>query len=1437
MKKVVSVLLVCCMLASFLPAVSFAAEGDVEWDIVADFDDAYPYKAEAELSSGAQGFMIASSTQSWTTDTNRILRTADYPLSDPLYLTYYLEEGIAYFEVETGAIEHTPGAVLPVVSFAVSADGADWTDLPADAVTYDYSGYSSSMANWYPATVTPSQPLPEGTKYVRMQFGAGHNNTQFQICKASFSSDSSFGEMIALQAAINEAQALLDSIPADMVTSAVRDAFAAAIQNAREVLESGDTAAFAAEIAALEAAGEAFQEAVASGESEVTVVEDPCADLSMVYRTIGTIAVTGTNPQLYDGDDTRFHKPDSHKDVSIVYTSDTQFYDYVQVDAWYLNYSGKVCQYDITIEASPDDVTYTPVTAVRDANTSMDGWAQGTWRKYVYRAEDLPVGTKYVKINYPDTTQSGQRYTVQIGRMEFGVKDNFRYGISNYISLSEEILAEMDIGTDCTQAQYDMLYYTVEDAKEALETVTSDKELQPVFEGLVNAYETFKQEIAFELKWPEGAAIVASDVTTTSFTITWPAIPGATYEVYQNDKLVAITTDTFYTAEGMVEEATYQMKIIARRFETFTAQLGPTGVKMEGGVRFSPPDFTNISPDDFEDSDYLAPLVRYNDTRTIPYYYYHFHEVLNAVKMSEPNKGFIDAYLARNIKDNKPYNARIQEAYLSIAYFYSRNEDWNVYYNDPEVKIRLEAVIEHTLSLMREDGALPEYSYSNYSLAPTNFFLEFITQTVRLLKDEQERNPNFQSIDPDLMARLEDGIRRAIQFILTNKSMYDFGVNYSNQYGLIWSATMAYLEYHPEDTEIRELFDQKYEEITGDFISPIGFYYESGGFDMGYNLGVHVNTIVAEYDYLKRYDAKWGTNHMDTFLEHQGKFIDWLTYNLVIEPDGSMFVANGAPSCRTDSAGINFFRKNFAVAESLPIARAFCRSDIEVEEAIESNKELLTEGGAWPNIPEIELKGGDTYEVSMFFDMMFPTYAPAEEERWEAIEQLPYIADSHFTQFRRDEKSGSQFSYVRRPSYYTIFNSGTKRGSNVTVFGPGLLWHPEGGTFISSLSENTKTKTQDDNQTPLLNDLSWGTRKYDDHGNGTNNRVYEAGGSVQPTITLNGEKILFENGITDIPEGELQFHYTMGSGALDKTITYREDNMQVDILHPGRFQECFPLMVRPEDRFVMDGNTFTMVRGRTVMEIAFDKEVQIDVTKSSRTNQRFQMYLMEATTNDNLSYTITMYTQNPELQDNPTNVQVSIEDIVTGEMPEVPDSSYDGEDTQSSDIGTQQPADNNQGQTAQPDQTTEDMFDDIGGHWAREDINYLAKEGYIAQTADGMYHPDDAITRSEFVKMVIDAFGITLDTSQDYQEFSDVAKDAPYWAAVTAAKQKGIVRGVSDEAFLPDEIIVTQEMELIVLRAYQYVTGADDVDGSTAATKGQAAAVLRRLLDDVAKAS
>lgn len=112
-------------------------------------------------------------------------------------------------------------------------------------------------------------------------------------------------------------------------------------------------------------------------------------------------------------------------------------------------------------------------------------------------------------------------------------------------------------------------------------------------------------------------------------------------------------------------------------------------------------------------------------------------------------------------------------------------------------------------------------------------------------------------------------------------------------------------------------------------------------------------------------------------------------------------------------------------------------------------------------------------------------------------------------------------------------------------------------------------------------------------------------------------------------------------------------------------------------------------------------------------------------------------------------------------------------------------------------------FDDIDNvQWAHSAILYLAEKGIIAGRGNRAFSPMDTVTRAEFVRMVVAAYGFTAD--DDGKRFSDVGDTAWYAEAIRIAAACGIVSGVSEDRFAPDELVTREQGAVIIANAMKY---------------------------------
>ncbi|MBN2980357.1 Ig-like domain-containing protein [Cohnella algarum] len=111
-------------------------------------------------------------------------------------------------------------------------------------------------------------------------------------------------------------------------------------------------------------------------------------------------------------------------------------------------------------------------------------------------------------------------------------------------------------------------------------------------------------------------------------------------------------------------------------------------------------------------------------------------------------------------------------------------------------------------------------------------------------------------------------------------------------------------------------------------------------------------------------------------------------------------------------------------------------------------------------------------------------------------------------------------------------------------------------------------------------------------------------------------------------------------------------------------------------------------------------------------------------------------------------------------------------------------------------------FSDIGGHWAQTAILEAAAKGIVTGYADGSFLPDQAISRVEFVAMLVRALGLSLNGGAP--NFAD--SEAIYgWARplAAAAVDSGLVSGYADQTFRPAAPISRAEMTTMIARALQ----------------------------------
>lgn len=121
-------------------------------------------------------------------------------------------------------------------------------------------------------------------------------------------------------------------------------------------------------------------------------------------------------------------------------------------------------------------------------------------------------------------------------------------------------------------------------------------------------------------------------------------------------------------------------------------------------------------------------------------------------------------------------------------------------------------------------------------------------------------------------------------------------------------------------------------------------------------------------------------------------------------------------------------------------------------------------------------------------------------------------------------------------------------------------------------------------------------------------------------------------------------------------------------------------------------------------------------------------------------------------------------------------------------------------ETASQPEKNEDIFTDIkGAAWAREAIEYLHSNGIVNGNPDGSFEPNKSVTRAEFIKMAVLAFGIEGEGNLAY--FSDVTENMWFAPYVAAAYENKMIYGDENGCFNPDAPISRQDMVTMLYRA------------------------------------
>ncbi len=140
--------------------------------------------------------------------------------------------------------------------------------------------------------------------------------------------------------------------------------------------------------------------------------------------------------------------------------------------------------------------------------------------------------------------------------------------------------------------------------------------------------------------------------------------------------------------------------------------------------------------------------------------------------------------------------------------------------------------------------------------------------------------------------------------------------------------------------------------------------------------------------------------------------------------------------------------------------------------------------------------------------------------------------------------------------------------------------------------------------------------------------------------------------------------------------------------------------------------------------------------------------------------------------------------------------------------------------------------------WFYEDVNRATEYGLFAGMKDGSFQPNQQLTRAQMVSVLARMTGEDF-SGNTISKFTDVPRKAWYHSAVAWGYHNGVVAGVSDTSFAPEQAITRQELCTMLVRFAEHynvkmpkaeLTFTDTADIASWAKEGVAACVGGQLV-------
>ncbi len=110
------------------------------------------------------------------------------------------------------------------------------------------------------------------------------------------------------------------------------------------------------------------------------------------------------------------------------------------------------------------------------------------------------------------------------------------------------------------------------------------------------------------------------------------------------------------------------------------------------------------------------------------------------------------------------------------------------------------------------------------------------------------------------------------------------------------------------------------------------------------------------------------------------------------------------------------------------------------------------------------------------------------------------------------------------------------------------------------------------------------------------------------------------------------------------------------------------------------------------------------------------------------------------------------------------------------------------------------QFKDVAGHWAEESIAYTSARNLFSGINEQTFEPNSKMTRAMLVTTLGKLEGIDLASYSNKDNFKDVNQADWYSGYVAWAAENGLVSGVGNNNFAPNQLVTREQMAVIITK-------------------------------------